>query len=113
MIVLLSEICGRIFRELVCSADSSWVLERGISQEPNQIPMEWKATGSKLRTERKDHAATPGEDAECADVLPPCRILDAGREQTCGTGDQGALNAGLDSIYGMVVVIVTVGRHLR
>lgn len=67
----------------------------------------------KDRTEREDHAAAPGEDAECADVLPRRRILDAGRKQTCGTGDQGALNAGLDSIYGMVVVIVTVGRHLR
>lgn len=114
MIVLLAEIRGRIFRELVCSADSSWAIEReGLAKELDQISIDWEEEGSRLRTERKDHATTPGEDAERADVLPSCRILDAGREQTCGTGDHGALNAGLDSIYGMVVVIVTVGRHLR
>lgn len=72
-----------------------------------------RAVRTEDRTECEDHAAAPGEDAECADVLPPRRILDAGRKQTCGTGDHGALNAGLDSIYGVVVVIVTVGRHLR
>lgn len=65
------------------------------------------------RTESEDHAAAPGKDTHCANVLPSGRVLDAGREQTSGTGDHGALNSGLDSIYGVVVVIVTVGRHLR
>lgn len=89
---------------------------RTISKPPHMLDRLAEGGNGKkrvMRTERENHAATPGEDAQRANILPPGGILDAGSEQTCGTGDHGALNAGLDSIYGVVVVVFTVGRHLR
>lgn len=44
-------------------------------------------------------------------VRPPGRVLDAGCEDTGGTGDHGALDAGLESIDRVVDIIITVGRH--
>lgn len=62
-------------------------------------------------TEGKDGAAALGDDAQCTVVRSPGRVPDAGCEDTGGTGDHGALDAGLESIDRVVEVIITVGRH--
>lgn len=64
-----------------------------------------------MLTEGEDGAAAAGEDAQCTVVRPPGRVLDAGCEDTGGTGDHGALDAGLESIDRVVDIIITVGRH--
>lgn len=66
----------------------------------------------RVRTECEDHATALGEDAQGADVLYPAGVLDAGGKQTGGTGDHGALHAGLDGVDRVVGAVITVGRHL-
>lgn len=62
-------------------------------------------------TEGEDGATAASEDAQCTVVRSPSRVLYAGCEDTGGTGDHGALDAGLESIDRVVDIIITVGRH--
>jgi hypothetical protein len=112
VILLLAQVGGCVAGELVDTADSSYMTGTHVSANwpigacgfNPQDPEAWL-------TEGEDGAAAAGEDAQCTNVLFPGGVLDPGCEDTGGTGDHGALDAGLEGIDRVVVVIVTVGRH--
>lgn len=67
--------------------------------------------GRRERTECEDGATALGEDTQGAVVDPGAGVLEGGSEETGTTGDQGALDAGMEGVYRVVRAVVTVRRH--
>lgn len=64
-----------------------------------------------LRTKRGSELAVPGEDCPGANVFPGQRGPDGGEEQANATDDSGALQAKVDRILGVVVLMLFLDRR--